>query len=47
MFDVFVLVFLSFRFNKYEIEEKKRFFENVEKIEKGNETLKDFGEKYI
>ena len=32
MFHVFVLVFLSFRFNKCKSRENKKFVENVEKF---------------
>ena len=48
MFDVFILVFLRFRFNKNARVEKIRELSVMwRKFEKGNEILKDLGNKYI
>ena len=48
MFNVFVLLFLSFRFNKNAKVEKIRDLSKMwKKIEKGNETLKDLEKKYV
>ena len=51
MFDVFVLVFLSFKFNKIVRVEKKGFFLEMWRKLKSNETSKSLGrashEKHI
>ena len=47
MFDVFVLVFLSFKFNtNAKVEKIRDLLEMWRKIEKVNKTLKDLDKKY-